>query len=641
MRDKPYGRVLRNARTIPVDGRLRTVHLLRMDGLWDILFLERAARLLLLLVVDDVDAEVRTDAAGAALAAAAVLSERALHGLLPFAQEKFLVRARRGDLPGQRLVKRARALAVPADVDAAFLECSVPDIAPKKIAPTVELCAVAPRLLEHAREAAVAARECTLDDGETRVMVVERDCAVLDVLLEQLLPPLELRERHLAEPLERRIGLRHEAGDGDRDLDAALALDLRVEVDDLLREARDADDIVVRLRRQAHHEIELDLLPPLTKRRAARRHEVFLRDALVDDVAQALRTSLRRERQAGLPHLLHLVREVDGKAVDAQRWQREADLLVAELVHEIVDKTAETGIVRRGERGEAHLVVPRAVDEPARHLFQVLLRAFARGAVADARLAEAAAARATAEELKHDTVVHDVHVGHNGMRDTRHLVHILHNALVDDGTRLLRARHKRPETPIGRVPRRIERRHIDAVDCEQAAQEPLTPIRPALCLPRLIDIDNLEKHLLALAHDEEIKEIRNRLDIVDARPAADDEGIRLRALCRVERDAREVEHVEHVRVNHLVLQREAEEGEAADLCLRLERIERQLPLPHDGLHVRPRRIDTLGRDIRAAVEDFIEDREPQVAHADLIDVGEREGKGATHLVRVLADGIPL
>ena len=430
----------------------------------------------------------------------------------------------------------------------------MPDVAPKKIAPAVELRTVAPRLLEHAREAAVAARECALDDRETRVVIVERDCAVLDVLLEQLLPPLELRERHLAEPLERRIGLRHEAGDGDRDLDAALALDLRVEVDDLLREARDADNIVVRLRRQAHHEIELDLLPPLTKRRTARRHEVFLRDALVNDVAQALRTGLRRERQAGLPHLLHLVREIDGKAVDAQRWQREADLLVAELVHEIVDEATETGIVRRGERGEAHLVVARAVDETARHLLQMFLRALARRPVADARLAEAAAARAAAEELEHDTVVHDVHVGHDGMRDARHLVHILHNALIDDGTRLLRARHERPEAPIGRVPRRVERRYIDAVDCEQAAQEPLTPIRHALRLPRLIDIDDLEEHLLALAHDEEIKEIRNRLDIVYAGPAANDEGINFRALRRAKRDAREIEHVEHVRVDHLILQ---------------------------------------------------------------------------------------
>ena len=53
---------------------------------------------------------------------------------------------------------------------------------------------------------------------------------------------------------------------------------------------------------------------------------------------------------------------------------------------------------------------------------------------------------------------------------------------------------------------------------------------------------------------EEIEEIHNRLDIVYAGPAADDEGINFRALRRVERDAREIEHVEHVRVDHLILQ---------------------------------------------------------------------------------------
>ena len=128
---------------------------------------------------------------------------------------------------------------------------------------------------------------------------------------------------------------------------AALALDLGVEVDDLLGELGNADDILVRLRRQAHHEVELDLLPALTEGSAAGLHEILFRHALVDDVAQALRARLRREGQAGLAHLLHLVREVDGKAVDTQRRQREADFLVAELVHEVVDEAPEAGIVGR------------------------------------------------------------------------------------------------------------------------------------------------------------------------------------------------------------------------------------------------------------------------------------------------------
>ena len=146
-------------------------------------------------------------------------------------------------------------------------------------------------------------------------------------------------------------------------------------------------------------------------------HEVLLCHALVDDVAQALRARFRCERQARLSHLLHLVGEVDGEAVDAQGRQREADLLVAEVRHEVVDETAEAGVVGRRQRGQAHLVVARRIDEAAGHLAQILFRALADRTVADAGLAEAAAARAAAEELEQEAVVHDVHVGHDGMLD--------------------------------------------------------------------------------------------------------------------------------------------------------------------------------------------------------------------------------
>ena len=147
---------------------------------------------------------------------------------------------------------------------------------------------------------------------------MERNRAIGDVLLEKLLTSLKLLDRQLPEPLERRIGLRHEAGDGNRHLAATPPANLRIEIDDLLCKFCNSNDVLVRLRRQPHHEVELHLLPAVTECRTARREQVLLRHALVDDIAQALRPCLGRKGQPRLSHLLHAVCEVDREAVDAQ-----------------------------------------------------------------------------------------------------------------------------------------------------------------------------------------------------------------------------------------------------------------------------------------------------------------------------------
>ncbi len=223
-------------------------------------------------------------------------------------------------------------------------------------------------------------------------MVIEGNRTVRDVVLQKLLPALELLNRQLAEPLERRIRFRHEAGHGNRDPAATPALDFSIKVDDFLSELGNTNDIFVRLRRQAHHKVELDLLPALAEGRTAGLHEIFFRDALVDDIAQTLRAGFRRKRQTRFSDLLHLMRKVNREAVNAQRRQRKADFFILKVVHEVIDKTAEARIVRRRQGSQAHLIISRRIDEAARHLAQILLRALAGWAIANAGLAEAATA---------------------------------------------------------------------------------------------------------------------------------------------------------------------------------------------------------------------------------------------------------
>ena len=169
-------------------------------------------------------------------------------------------------------------------------------------------------------------------------MVMERNRAVAYALLQEPLPALEFFLRHLRKPLERRVRLGHEARDGHRDLDAALPLDFLVAVDNFLREFCDADDVLVRLGRQPHHEVELDRLPALLERRAHRVQQVVFRHVLVDDVAQTLRARFGRKRQAALSHLLQSLGDVDGETVDAQGRQGKAHTLALGIGKKSVDK---------------------------------------------------------------------------------------------------------------------------------------------------------------------------------------------------------------------------------------------------------------------------------------------------------------
>ena len=100
-------------------------------------------------------------------------------------------------------------------------------------------------------------------------------------------------------------------------------------------------------------------------------------------------------------------------------------------------------------------------------------------------------------------------------------------------------------------------------------------------------------------------------------------------------------HGEHVRVRELELQREADDVEVLERARGLERHEREVPRAELLLHVDPRRVGTLGERARIVVEDLVEDLEAEVAHPDVVDVGEREAHARIGSVPVLADGAVL
>ena len=72
----------------------------------------------------------------------------------------------------------------------------------------------------------------------------------------------------------------------------------------------------------------------------------FLGQSLIDDIAHALGTGLRRKGQAALLDVLDLAHDIQGKGVDAQGRQGDIDTLILKFIdQEIHDALADALII--------------------------------------------------------------------------------------------------------------------------------------------------------------------------------------------------------------------------------------------------------------------------------------------------------
>jgi hypothetical protein len=67
----------------------------------------------------------------------------------------------------------------------------------------------------------------------------------------------------------------------------------------------------------------------------------------------------------------------------------------------------------------------------------------------------------------------------------------------------------------------------------------------------------------------------------------------------------------------------------------LSREEGHAALAHEGFHVGPGAEDALGEQVAVFVDDVVEDHQPQVGHADVVDVGKGQGDFEVYLAQSL------
>jgi hypothetical protein len=147
----------------------------------------------------------------------------------------------------------------------------------------------------------------------------------------------------LPEPLERRLGLGHEATDRERH--GGRLVVAAADAGDLTAQLGDAQGVLVGLGGQAGEEVELHPPPALRVGGVDRGVEVLLGDELVDHLAHAPGAGLGGEGEAAAPGPLELGGDADGEGVDPQAREVDrhqpagATQLVAsgEVVDDVVD----------------------------------------------------------------------------------------------------------------------------------------------------------------------------------------------------------------------------------------------------------------------------------------------------------------
>ena len=175
---------------------------------------------------------------------------------------------------------------------------------------------------------------------------------------------------------------------------------------------------------------------------------------------------------------------------------------------------------------------------------------------------------------------------------------------------------------VGAVFRGIEGRNVHAPHPPELFKRCGTGC--AGLFPLAQDIHQVEDQLLALADREGIEEIRHRFGVERAVSAADNQGMMLAARGGAQGDARQVQRLKRVGVERFIWKRDSHQVEIRHRAAAFEREERHPLPPHRRLHIGPRQEHPLGERVRPRIDDLVQDGQPEVRHADVVDVREKQ-----------------
>ena len=305
----------------------------------------------------------------------------------------------------------------------------------------------------------------------------------------------------------------------------------------------------------------------------------------------------------------------------------------AGVVHGLGHHPLDAGEVGRGERRQAHLVVPGAAEPLLDHGADLVGRSLPDRAGDHPGLAEPAAAGAAPEHLDREPVVH-----HLGQRDQL-VLRVGPLAEVGDGPLDHLGRDLRiagGDADQGRpvVGDLVHGRHVDALDRGQAAQHVLAApsVRPDAVHSRTTSvISDTTSSPSPMTKKSTYSASGSGLNV--AWPPAPISGCCGAAVLVAHRHAGQVHAAEQVGVDELGRQVERDDVELAGRTVAVDREQRQAVAAQLGLQVRPGRVGPLGHRVVALVQDLVEDLQALVGQPDLVRV--RVDQQPRHLARAV------
>ncbi len=519
----------------------------------------------------------------------------------------------------------------------ALLERSEPDVPLHRAVPRVETRARPPCPLHCFAYASISSAQNPLQNAPVRLVHLQVELALPRPLLEQHVLAPHLLETVHPLPLQRRVRLGHERRHRGRDPRGPrlLAATPPPRLPRSYRRQHDPLEILLRLRRQPEHEVELQLVPPHVQRTLRRLRNLLLGHVLVDQIAHPLRPRLRRERQPRRSHLAKPLQHFCRQAVRSQRRHPQRHMTRPQTTRKLVDQIANVRVVRGGQRGQRDLVIA-----PHTHRFLDRLHQPRRIAIAlrpedHARLAKATPLHAAARHLDRQPLEDRLRTARRESHREWVLLQIRNQRAVHRHRNALVQRTIDDHAAVRWLDARgVHRRDVHAVDGGQPPQTLDTRHpRPMIRCPSTSD---LHGDSLTVAHRERIEERRHRLRVGRDRSTPEHQGLVLPSLGHSQRDSPQIEQRQAVGEHQLVLQRHAHDVELAQRVRGLERQQRQTALAKLPLHVMPRRKRPLAQHIGLRVEHVVQDARAQMAHADVVDVREREAHARLHRAPRLA-----
>ena len=230
--------------------------------------------------------------------------------------------------------------------------------------------------------------------------------------------------------------------------------------------------------------------------------------------------------------------------------------------------------------------------------------------------------------------MHDLCAGDDLRRRKGAVLQIRHDALRDGLRRALLRRHT-VDRAVVLIRHAIKRGHIDAGDLRGGAEKAGLVPAAALCLQQ--QRQKLVVQRLSLAQNEEIHEIRHGLRVAAAASACENQRQKGAALFRVQWNTRQVQHIQHGGICHLIAKGKAEGVELPQRVPAFQGVERDGVFPHLALHVVPWGEHPLAPNVLHGVDRIVKDAHAEIGHADLVNVGKAQRHTQRDMLFVLDD----